>query len=187
MKKTKYFIAITAAVFVFIIAMVTIFMQDTFAQSEPASAPYGEARLEIQQRRQEIKDLRESDKSGTRQQRIALKGQNVLDRIDIRINRTVKITDKIEEIAKKMQEKGTDAEAVLTLIEAARGKITEVQTSYEQSKEMLVAINGAEDLSIAIKNFKDAVSATYKGMGEVKTNLVEAVKTLKAIRTTTIN
>ncbi|MEK9166034.1 MAG: hypothetical protein AAB525_04240 [Patescibacteria group bacterium] len=162
-------------------------MQDTFAQSEQASAPYADTRLEIQQRRQEIKNLRESDKSGTRQQRIVLKGQNVLDRIDLRLNRTVKLTDKIEEVAKKMQEKGTDAEAVLTLIDAARGKITEAQTSYEQSKEMLDAINGAEDLSIAIKNFKNAVSATYKSMSEVKTNLVEAIKTLKAIKTTTVN
>ena len=64
MKKAKYFIAITAAVFVFIIAMVTIFMQDAFAQS---NAPYSDTRLEIQQRRQEIKDLRESDKKATRQ------------------------------------------------------------------------------------------------------------------------
>lgn len=179
MKKAKYFIAITAAVFVFIIAMVTIFMQDTFAQS---NAPYSDTRLEIQQRRQEIKELRESDKKNTRQQRIILKGQNVLDRINIRLNHTVKVVDKIEEIAKKMQEKGTDVQAALTLIDAARGKITQAKTSFEQSKEALDAINTAEDLPLSVKNFKDEVSKVYQSMRDAKTNLVEAIKTLKEIR-----
>ena len=181
MKYTK--ILIVAATFTFVAAMVAmLFVGGVNAQQ---TAPNAEDRKEIQQGREEARDLKNEDRKATRITRAKLRGQNIIERATIRIDKLEKLNIKATDLTQKMQEKEIDITLAVASLQAATEKIALARASVSEAKTMLDQLENAEDPLAVAKNFKSKMTEVYKTLVDARQSMKEGIQLLKSAKTTT--
>ncbi|MBI4359628.1 MAG: hypothetical protein HY564_00855 [Candidatus Jacksonbacteria bacterium] len=159
MKHAK--ILIVAATFIFVAAMVSmLFVGETKAQG-PTNA---EDR---------------ADRKATRLERIKVRGQNIVERTTIRVDRVLQLNTKAGEIAGKMEQKGKDVSEARAFFETSSEKIASARAALNEATTILTQLETAENPLTVIQNFKAKIIEAYAALNAAKQNTLKGIKALK--------
>jgi hypothetical protein len=152
------------------------FAANAFAQTD-RGLPNKDDRQENVGRRKEIRDLREEGKDA-RVERVQLRGKNILERTTIRADRMDQTIGRVENVAKRMQEKGKDVASVLQYTASAKEKVVSARAMTSEAQGILDSLDSA-DLKGGVGQFKAKVKDVYTTLVSARRDVVESVKILR--------